>query len=126
MIPPSRDDLFRDGPTMDSRSYTPVYSMANNDSPFMDIDLSEGDDAYALKAEITGAEKEDIEVELARDMVTIRATSTWRQDSAHACLQDFYRDEVQYAVSLPSSIDKTRCTARFENGVLTLSLPKQA
>ncbi len=69
---------------------------------------------------------EDVEVTIANDVLTIKAS---HQEKTEEKKSDFYRREIRYgsfhrALSLPVSVDSDKAEARFENGILQLTLPK--
>jgi HSP20 family protein len=93
------------------------------------VDIKENDKAYSVQAEIPGVSKEDIHVSLDGGVVTLSAEI--RQQDSQASNDQVLRSERYYgAVSrsfqLPQEIDIGNAKARYDNGVLMLSLPKKA
>ena len=93
------------------------------------VDIKENENAYSVQAEIPGVSKEDIHVSLDGGMVTLSAEI--RQQDSQASNDQVLRSERYYgAVSrsfqLPQEIDIGNAKARYDNGVLMLSLPKKA
>jgi HSP20 family protein len=93
------------------------------------IDVKEGDKDYVIHAEIPGSSKENIHVQIEGDVVTIRAeisqSDTQRTDDKLIRSERYY-GEVSRSFQLPVDIDQTASKARYENGVLTLTLVKSA
>jgi HSP20 family protein len=92
------------------------------------VDVKETADAYVLTAELPGVKKEGIAVEIERNEVTISA-ETARTPAAEG--EQWLRLERSFGkaarrFSLPQELDETRVVARFELGVLELTLPKKA
>lgn len=94
------------------------------------IDISNEGDAYQLKADLPGFKKEDIHVNVEKDTITVSA-------ERHSEIEDndkkskFLRKErsfgsYQRSFTVGDRIDKTQIQAKYENGVLTLTLPKKA
>ncbi|MDH4381340.1 MAG: Hsp20/alpha crystallin family protein [Gammaproteobacteria bacterium] len=93
------------------------------------VDIKENEKAYSVQAEIPGVSKEDIHVSLDGGVVTLSAEI--RQQDSQASNDQVLRSERYYgAVSrsfqLPQEIDIGNAKARYDNGVLMLSLPKKA
>jgi HSP20 family protein len=97
-------------------------------SPRIRIDLAEQDGAYVVRAEIPGVKKEDIDVRIEGNMVTISAEMKreWEEKKEGRIL----RSERQYGqasrtFTLASPVDESKADARYENGILELTLPKK-
>lgn len=98
-------------------------------APQIKIDLSEHDDSYMVKADIPGVRKEDIDVRIDRNQVTISAEV--KQEKEEKKDGRVLRSERQYgfasrSFALASDIDDTKADAKYQNGVLELRLPKKA
>jgi HSP20 family protein len=94
----------------------------------MRIDVEEKDKAYNVRADIPGVKKEDINVRIDGNIVQIDAES--KQDKEVKEKGKVLRNERYYGVvsrsfSLSQDIDETKATAKYENGVLNLELPKK-
>jgi len=92
------------------------------------VDVLESQQEIVLEAELPGMTKEDIDIQLTDDTLTIRGE---RKLEPAARGEHFHRVERQYGpwqrtfrVEVP--IDTSRVTASYEDGVLTLLLPKLA
>jgi HSP20 family protein len=97
--------------------------------PQIKIDVKEGAKDYVIHAEIPGSSKENIHVQIEGDVVTVRAeisqSDTQRSDDKQIRSERYY-GEVSRSFQLPVDIDQTASKARYENGVLTLTLVKSA
>lgn len=105
----------------------PIRSLADDDGPRIDMDLTETDSMYLLKAEIPGVKKEDINVVVEGNTVTISAKKEEEKDvndQGRALRKERYWGEVSRSVSFALPVNQEQATAKYENGVLTLSLPK--
>lgn len=96
------------------------------------VDLYEGDDQITVLARLPGVRREDLEVRLEGDQLTVTAT---RHEPAPAAEDDhqpraLFRElaAVQYVrqIRLRSPIDADGIDARLEQGLLQLRLPKAA
>lgn len=95
--------------------------------PAIRLDVEEGEKAYVIKAEIPGAKKEDIFVDVDGAAVTIRAEV--RRELAPGNEANMLHTERFYGMvtrtfTLPVALDADATKARYENGVLWLTLPK--
>ncbi len=91
-------------------------------------DIKEFDSYYEVKADLPGINKEDIKVTYANDTLTIRAKHTAnneeKDDDGHYLRRE--RTSSTYGRSFAmKDIDEENIKATFENGVLTLELPKK-
>ncbi|WP_369407762.1 Hsp20/alpha crystallin family protein [Trinickia terrae] len=130
------EELFRDfAPGFYIR---PVHGQVPGESPAaIDVRTEVREDAngFTLLADLPGVKKEDIQVSIDANVVTLRAElkrelSAENGGEAGAKFR-VLRSERQYgAVSrsyaLPNEVDEANARAKFENGVLTLTLPKKA
>lgn len=94
------------------------------------VDVSENDKAYTLRAEIPGAKKEDIQVKIEGNVVSIDAQvkeeKESKGDGERVLIQEIYRGSMSRSFTLPHDVDDQQSSATFENGVLSLTLPKRA
>jgi HSP20 family protein len=121
------DDLF---PEMFRRFARPMQLSGDFDSD-MRIDVSENDKEYLVTAEIPGAKKDDIRVVVDGNYVSISAEikkeiEDKHAENGHALLKETYRGSMQRGFTLASDIDDKNVTAKLEDGVLRLTLPKRA
>ena len=94
----------------------------------MRVDISEDDKAYYIDAEIPGFDKDDIEVSVEGNRVAINAEAKRekKEKNAKELIVERSWDRAYRAFALPGDIDGNRTEARYDKGVLTLTLPKQA
>ena len=98
-------------------------------APQIRVDFKETDVSYTVKAEIPGVRKEDIDVRIDGNVVTISAEV--KQDKEDKQGDRILRSERQYgyasrSFSLASAVDDAKADAKYQNGVLELRLPKKA
>jgi HSP20 family protein len=90
------------------------------------MDVSESDTAYTLKFDVPGATREQLEVTVEGRRVTL---ATGQAKPAEDSDKVLYRERsaARYArtVVLPAEVDSASSQARFDNGVLTLTLAKK-
>jgi HSP20 family protein len=96
-------------------------------APQIKLDLSETDADYTVKAEIPGVKKEDIDVRIEGNQVTIGAEL--KKESEEKKDGRVLRSERQYgyasrSFTLASAVDEAKSSAKYQDGVLELKLPK--
>ncbi|MFA7097409.1 MAG: Hsp20/alpha crystallin family protein [Gammaproteobacteria bacterium] len=90
------------------------------------VDIVERDNEVLVRAEIPGVKKEDLDVSVTDDTVTIRGTARTEAEDEKG---EYYRRELHYGefartVALPAAVNADLCSARFKDGILELTLPK--
>lgn len=115
------DDLFR------GFGLGPVWNPSEL-APDMRVDITEDDDAYYIDAEIPGVDKDDIEVSVEGNRVAIDAGMKREKEKKNGKELVVERSwgKAYRAFALPSDIDGNRTEARYDKGVLALTLPKKA
>ena len=98
------------------------------EAPQMKMDVSEAEGVYTVKAEIPGVRKEDIHVELDGAKVTISAEV--KKETEQKQGSRVLRSERQYgwasrSFTLAGDVDDAKSVAKYENGILELTLPKK-
>jgi len=92
----------------------------------MKVDIKERDDKYLLEAELPGVNKDDINIEIRDDIMTI---SVERKEEFHEERENYIKRERRYGSfrrSFPvDDVEQDKIDARFENGVLYMELPKK-
>ena len=107
----------------------PALVWENNAQPQIRVDVKETPEAYTVHAELPGVKKEAIHVEIEGNEVTISAET--RREAEKKDAEKWLRTERFYGktarrFALPQEIDEARANAKFEHGVLELTLPKKA
>jgi HSP20 family protein len=98
--------------------------------PDIKMDVRETEQAYIVKAEIPGANKEDIRVSIDGNTVTLQARLEEEksdQDQGGSVIRrERVFGEVYRTLTLPQDVDDAQASAKYQNGVLELTLPKKA
>ena len=116
---PAFDELFRG-------FFRPVR--AGKDEASFKMDVTEKDNAYVVKAEIPGVAKEDIQVSIEGNQVTIGADVKREADAGDGerlLHRERFQGSVRRSFTLPVDLDEAASNARYENGVLELTLAKK-
>lgn len=130
------DDLF-------NSLLRPLQSLAPIDQELRSfkMDVHETDKDYIVHADLPGVQKEDIHVSIEGNQVTIDAEARelpWQTagasqegepaqqaDSAKNLRRERHVGRIYRSFTLPVEIDDSKARAKYDNGVLTLTLPKK-
>lgn len=90
------------------------------------VDVKETDDAVTVYVELPGVTKDDIDVSLHENVLTVSGERHFERDEKK---ENFHRVERAYgkfsrSFRLPANVNGTKVDAKFKDGVLTLELPK--
>jgi len=107
------DDFFND-------------AVATSNSFVPGIDISETDTQFLIEAELPGLKKENIDVSLENNQLTISGERSFKKEDNGT---KYHRVESKYGsfsrtVRLPENIDSDSVNATYENGILNISLDK--
>lgn len=123
-----REDLFeRFAKTFDEVFDQNLFPTLDGNLKSLRTDIQEGKDAYLVQADLPGFSKEDIEIEVENNQLTIRAK---REDNKETTDENnkVIRKERHFGEFVRSfyvdNIDQDRVEAKLEDGVLNITLPK--
>lgn len=90
------------------------------------VDIHESDDAYTLVADLPGMKKEDVSVNILEDRVTLKGSRKREERHEEKGYRRYERAEGTFERSfrINGGVDAAKVEATFENGVLTVHLPK--
>jgi len=125
-------DVARLNPFMDIDDWTNnfwmrPFSREMETAPMIKIDLTENDKAYVVRAEVPGVKKEDIKVSVDGNMVSISAEAKQEKESKNGdkvLCRECYQGASYRTFTLASNVDEKNTQAKYDNGVLMLTLPK--
>jgi HSP20 family protein len=90
------------------------------------VDLYHDKNSVMLRAELPGMKKEDIHVSLHEDVLTLSGER--RQEKQHdekgALRSERFFGKFERSFTLPVRVDSSRVSANYEDGILTVTLPK--
>ena len=92
------------------------------------IDVAEKDGEYRVLAEVPGVKKEDIQVDIEGDVVSISAESRAEKDvkeGERIIHSERYFGKVSRSFRLGQEVDQAKASAKYSDGVLELVLPKK-
>jgi HSP20 family protein len=93
------------------------------------VDVEEADKHYVVKADIPGVKKDDIHIDIDGNYVSIEAEVKKEKDvkdNGRLLRSERYYGSVSRAFTLGSDVDAATAKAKYDNGVLELTLPKRA
>ena len=92
------------------------------------VDVKETDGGYTVQAEVPGVPKEDIHVSIDGNVVSLRAEvrqHDQKTEGEKVLRSERYYGSVARSFQLPVDVEAAQAKARYDNGVLTLTLPKK-
>lgn len=99
-----------------------------SEAPEVRVDVKEDPDAYKVHAELPGINKEDIHVHIDGSVISISAERKQEKeikDGERVLRTERYFGKISRSFQLGQEIDDTKASARFNDGVLELKLPKK-
>jgi len=92
------------------------------------LDLYETEESLVVKAPLPGVRPEDVDISITDDILTIKGESKSEDEVKR---ENYHRREVRYgsfcrSVPLPTQVEHDKADAVFEQGILTVTLPKTA
>lgn len=107
------DKFFDNWPTV-STSFTPA------------LDIYEEKDNVVVEAPLVGIDPEKVDVSIENNILTIKGESEKKSEVDD---KNYYRKEVRWgsfyrSVALPTKVDGDKAAATYDNGVLTIRIPK--
>ena len=90
------------------------------------VDIKETPDSLVLSAELPGIDKKDVHINIEENVLTISGERSFSRDEKK---EDYHRIERVYgsfsrSFTLPRNVKLDAVKANFENGVLTVTIPK--
>lgn len=116
----SFDRLFNDMMTLKNSNSLQSFEFSPS------CDVSEEANSYVLKFDLPGVPKDKVKVEIDGNQITVSAE---RKEEKTTEDKKKYLSEIAYGsyartFTLPGPVDEKKVDAKFDNGVLTVSIPK--
>ena len=128
--PYRRNELFFDPfRELDMLEHAFLENSGMNTERYIRTDIREKDGAYILEAELPGFEKKDIDIEINDGYLTLSANHKYEHDEKDDKGNFIMRERKMGSFKRTydtAGIDVENLKASFENGVLTLTMPKLA
>ena len=92
------------------------------------LDVSENDESYTVHASVPGMNADDLDISFTENTLTIKGESKDERvdENEKWHLRERRFGSFMRSISLPTMVNADAIEAHFENGVLTLTLPKRA
>ncbi len=93
---------------------------------FIPLDVYQTQDEVIVKATAPGFKPDDIHISITNDVLTIQGEleEEIEREDAHYYLRERRTGQFSRTISLPTRVKAESAMAEFENGILTLTLPK--
>lgn len=109
------DDFFADVPELRTRNYQPA------------VNIKEGEEGFTLEVAAPGATKEDFELTIDRNVLTVSSKVENKSEESN---EEYTRKEFSYmnfsrSFNMPETVDLENVKAKYENGILNVSIPKK-
>ncbi len=90
------------------------------------VDVINRDKEVVVKAELPGVKKEDLEISLSDNTVTLRASTKHEEneEKGEYHRRELSRGEFVRTLTLPAEVDGAKAKASFNDGILELTVPK--
>jgi HSP20 family protein len=90
------------------------------------VDMFEKDDTVVIKAELPGLDKKDVSLDLQNGVLTLKGERKYENEVKE---ENYYRREMSCgkfirSFTLPADVDADKIKAEFQNGLLTVEVPK--
>ena len=124
-------------PTIRRRAYRPAYMSNFFDNDFDSfftprrtfnpaVNIKEDDKQYLIEMALPGINKEDVNIEIEKDVLIISSKKT---ESANDSSESYSRKEFAYesfcrSFSIPENVKAEKISASHKNGILNIELPK--
>jgi HSP20 family protein len=118
------DFLSRRWPRLVDWNFSPVTS----ERGIPKVDIVDYPDRIEVQAALAGINKDDLEVTINNQSITIRASTKKeteeKKEEGKYFRQEIMRGEFQRTLSLPDNVDSENASAAFKDGILTITMPK--
>jgi HSP20 family protein len=88
------------------------------------VDVKEDEKRFCVEAELPGLDKDDVEVLLTDNVLTLRGEKRVEQDDSKRHYSERYFGQFERRIPLSAEVEADKIEASFKNGVLKLQIPK--
>jgi HSP20 family protein len=90
------------------------------------VDVVDHETEVVVKAELPGVQKDDIDVSVTDNSVTIKGSTSHeeKEEKGNYYRREISRGSFSRTVALPSDVDADKARASFNDGILVLTIPK--
>ena len=104
----------------------PALDRLGNGQIVPQIDLHETDKAYTLTVELPGIDEKDVDLSVHNGVLTLKGEKRYEKESGDedARMIERHYGRFERSFTLPSAVDEAKIDAKFDKGVLKVTLPK--
>jgi HSP20 family protein len=99
-------------------------SLSDRGGGWPSVEVKEDDNRMCVEAELPGLDKDDIEVVLTDNVLTIRGEKRVEQDDSKRHYSERYFGQFERRIPLGAEVEADKVAANFKNGVLKVEIPK--
>ena len=90
------------------------------------IDMYQTDDEIVVKAVLPGMKADEVQINVTRDLLTLRGEMKHEEEKKDRAwhIREHRYGQFERSIPLPTQVIADRAKAEFENGILTITLPK--
>jgi HSP20 family protein len=90
------------------------------------VDVKETDKAYILQADLPGMEKDDVDVRVETDRITLSSSKEEERETEEEgyLRRERFSRRFKRSFRLPADVNREKIDAEFKNGVLTVNMPR--
>jgi len=117
------DQLFGNGISNMTRNH-----FSNTNTTLPSVNITESNDSFKVEVAAPGFDKSDFNIELDNDLLTIssdKETNNSSHDDEKVTRQEFSYLSFKRSFSLPELVENDKISATYENGILSISIPKK-
>jgi len=112
------DNFLRSGSPVEETMATSYFAPA--------VDIAEQENEYVVKVELPGVAKDEVKISVESNILTIKGEKKQEKEEKN---KNFHRVERSYgsfqrSFTLPSTVKNDKIDAVFNNGILTITMPK--
>jgi len=89
------------------------------------VDIYESEEAIVLKAELPGVDPQSVDIRLESNLLTLKGERPFDGEKEQIVRMERPYGSFSRSFALSSVVDENKITAKFNNGVLTVTLPKK-
>jgi len=111
-----------------NRHFDDLYpEYEDTDALLMPVEVTDKENEYDIRAELPGVKKEDLDIDVEKNYITIRAKKEEEnnEDTKAYKKSEFRYGEFARTIYIPKEIDIDKTEAKLEHGILKIQAPKK-